>query len=126
MNKELTKAEEQVMEHLWIMGEAYVKEIVERFPDPPPAYTTVSTIIRILEKKGFVTHRAYGNTHRYAPLITKEKYSEFCTSSLVKRYFSNSISNLVSFFASRNDLSIEELEEIQRMINNEINQKKKS
>lgn len=126
MNKELTKAEEQVMEYLWNLGEAFVKEIVECMPDPKPAYTTVSTIIRILEKKGIAGHKAYGNTHKYFPIISREQYSEYCTSNLVKRHFSNSLSNLVSFFTSKNDLSVKELEEIQRLINNEIEQKKKS
>lgn len=124
MEKELTRAEEQVMEHLWELKEAFVKDIVARMPDPKPAYTTVSTVIRILEKKDFVGHRSFGNTHLYFPLISKEQYSDYCTKSLVLRYFSNSLGQFVSAFASRNDLSIAELEEIQRLINEEIEQKK--
>lgn len=126
MNKELTKAEEQVMEHLWELREAFVKDIVERMDEPRPAYTTVSTIIRILEKKGVVSHKAFGNTHQYFPLISKNEYSEYCTGNLIKRHFSGSLGNLVSFFASKNNLSINELEEIQQLINDEINQKKQS
>lgn len=126
MNKELTKAEEQVMEHLWELEEAFVKEIVERMEEPRPAYTTISTIIRILEKKEIVAHKTYGNTHKYFPLISKAEYSEYCTRNLIRRHFEGSLGNLVSFFTSKNNLSLGELEEIQQLINDEINQKKQS
>lgn len=124
MEKELTRAEEQIMDYLWDLEEAYVKDIIAKMDPPKPAYTTISTIIRILEKKGFVGHRTFGNTHLYFPLISKEDYSGYCTKNLVSRYFSNSLGQFVSAFASSNDLSIGELEEIQRLINEEIEQKK--
>jgi len=126
MEKELTRAEEQVMEYLWKMKEAFVKDIIERMPEPKPAYTTISTIIRILEKKGIVAHKAYGNTHAYYPLISREQYTEFCTTNLVSRHFSNSFSSLVSFFTSKKNLSVTELEEIQKLIDQEVDKKKKS
>jgi len=126
MEKELTRAEEQIMEYLWDLGEAFVKDIVERMPEPKPAYTTVSTIIRILEKKGIVSHKAYGNTHSYYPLLSREQYTESCANNLVQRHFDNSLRNLVSFFTSKKNLSIAELEEIQSLINEQVNKQKKS
>ena len=119
--KELTKAEEQVMLILWEKGKAFVKDIIEELPEPKPAYTTVSTIIRILEKKGVIAHEDYGNIYRYYPLFSKESYAESMMSGFVKNYFSNSFSHLVSFFAKNERLSAEELEEIKKIINKDIN-----
>ncbi|MBT1712515.1 BlaI/MecI/CopY family transcriptional regulator, partial [Fulvivirgaceae bacterium PWU5] len=95
--KELTKAEDQIMQILWTLQKAFVKHIVEAMPEPKPAYNTVSTIVRILETKGFVDHTAYGKTHQYYPLITKEKYTKFYLNNLLKGYFDGSFQNLVSF-----------------------------
>jgi predicted transcriptional regulator len=81
-------------------------------PKPKPAYNTVSTIIRILETKGFVDHKAFGKTHEYYPLITKDKYTKFYLNNLVKGYFSGSLHNLVSFFASENNLRVEEIDQL--------------
>lgn len=103
--KELTKAEDLVMQILWKLEKAFVKDIVEAMPEPKPAYNTVSTIVRILETKGFVDHTAYGKTHEYYPLITKEKYTRFYLNNLLKGYFDGSFQNLVSFFARENKLS---------------------
>jgi predicted transcriptional regulator len=108
--KELTKAEEQVMQILWDLDQAFVKEIIDRFPDPKPAYNTVSTIVRILEKKGFVDHEAYGKTHQYHPLISKADYSSYSLKKLLGNYFGGSFKELVQFFAKEQDLTIEELE----------------
>lgn len=126
MEKELTRAEEQIMEYLWELGEAFVKDIIEQMPEPKPAYTTVSTIIRILEKKGIVDHKAYGNTYSYFPLLSREQYTEYCATNLVKRHFADSLSNLVSFFTTKKNLSIAELEEIQKLIKDQVAKKKKS
>ncbi len=112
MSHELTKAEEQVMHILWELQEAFVKDIVDKFPDPKPAYNTVSTIIRILEKKGVVSYHAFGRTHRYYPLISKEAYLKNTTESLVDRFFDGSARNLLSFFVKEKDISIKELEKI--------------
>src|SRR6187551_3957166 len=103
--KELTKAEDQVMQILWKLGKGVVKDIMEKMNNPKPAYNTVSTIVRILETKGFVDHTAYGKTHEYYPLITKEKYTKFYLNNLLKGYFDGSFKNLVSFFARENKLS---------------------
>lgn len=112
MIKELTKAEDQIMQILWKLEKAFVKDIVEEFPKPKPAYNTVSTIIRILETKGFVDHTAYGKTHEYFPLISKEQYTRFYLNSMLKGYFNNSFENLVSFFAKENDLSTKDIERL--------------
>jgi len=114
--KELTKAEDQVMQLLWKLGKAFVKDIVDEMPAPKPAYNTVSTIIRILETKGFVGHKAYGKTHEYYPLITKEKYTKFYLNNMIKGYFDGSFNNLVSFFAKENKIDVKDLEKLLKEI----------
>jgi predicted transcriptional regulator len=122
--KELTRAEEQIMHVLWFLGQAYVKDIIERIPEPKPAYNTVSTIVRILEKKGFVGHEAFGKTHRYRPLVAKEDYTQAFLRSFVRNYFDNSYQELVSFFAKDRDMSLSELEEILTALREEIRKQK--
>jgi predicted transcriptional regulator len=114
--KELTKAEDQVMQILWKIERGVVKDIMEEMPDPKPAYNTVSTIVRILEQKGFVDHKAYGKTHEYFPTITKEKYTKFYLNNLLKGYFDGSFQNLVSFFARENKLNASDLEKLMNEI----------
>lgn len=123
--KELTKAEEQVMQNLWKLGKGFVKDVVELFDDPKPAYNTVSTIIRILEKKEFVSYKAYGNTYEYFPIVSKEEYTQKTMKKFVGNYFGNSYKNLLSFFSKNDNLSLKELEELKKIIEKEINQKKK-
>jgi BlaI family transcriptional regulator, penicillinase repressor len=118
--KELTKAEEQIMQVLWRLGKGFVKDIIDELPEPKPAYNTVSTIVRILEKKGFVSHRAYGKTHEYFPLTSRDEYKKSFLKSFIKRYFGNSFQEMVSFFASDRDIGLEELEEIRKLLNDEI------
>jgi BlaI family penicillinase repressor len=118
--KELTKAEEQIMQVLWKLRKAFVKDIIEKLPEPRPAYNTVSTIIRILEKKGVVSHTAYGKTHEYFPLISRDEYKKKFLKSFIKRYFGDSFQEMVSFFASDRDISLQELEEIRRLLEEEI------
>lgn len=124
--KELTRAEEQIMHVLWDLDEAFVKDVIEKLPDPKPAYTTVSTIIRILEKKGFVGHKAFGKTHQYYPLITKKVYTSQLFKGMLSGYFGNSIRQMVSFFSREKDLSVSELEELKNIIDDEIRKQKKS
>ncbi len=124
--KPLTKAEEQIMHILWKLKSAYVREILSEFPLPRPAYNTVSTIVRILEKKGFVGHRTKGKSHKYHPRISKEEYRKSQFGNFVKNYFENSYKSLTSFFAKEENLSIEDLEEIKNLIEDEINKKKSS
>jgi predicted transcriptional regulator len=118
--KELTKAEEQIMQELWVLEKAFVKEIVDRLPDPKPAYNTVSTIIRILEKKGFVDHYAYGKTHQYFPLISKTDYTKSYFRNFLNGYFSNSFQEMVSFFAKEDKLSLSDLEDIVKEVGKDL------
>ncbi len=113
---ELTKAEEQVMQILWKLEKAFVKEIVEKFPEPRPAYNTVSTIIRILEKKKVVGYHSFGRTHQYYPLITQEEFVNDTTENLVQKYFSGSVENLVSYFVKEKNITAKELEAILKEI----------
>lgn len=110
--KELTRAEDQVMQILWKLDKAFVKDIIEEMPEPKPAYNTVSTIIRILETKGFVDHKAYGKTHEYFPIISREKYTRFYLNNMIRGYFNGSFNNLVSFFAKENELNANDLEKL--------------
>jgi BlaI family penicillinase repressor len=116
--KELTKAEEQIMQILWQLNEAIVKDILEKIPEPKPAYNTVSTVVRVLEGKGFVDHKAYGNSHVYFPIITEDAYKKFTFDKLMTNYFDNSYKSLVSFIADEKKLGIKELDELTELINN--------
>jgi BlaI family penicillinase repressor len=115
--KELTKAEEQVMQVLWELKKGFIKDIIAQLPKPEPAYTTVSTIVRILEEKGFVTHKAYGKTHEYHPLVYKKEYRSFAFKNIFKNYFNGSAENLMSYFVKENDIDIKDLNEILKTIN---------
>jgi len=122
--KQLTKAEEQVMQILWEIKKGFVKDILEKMPNPKPAYNTVSTIVRILEKKEFVGYTAYGKTHEYYPLIEKNQYRSFYLKSMIGSYFGGSFERLVSFFAKDNDMDINEMEELLKNVQNDIEEKK--
>ncbi len=122
--KELTRAEDQIMQVLWALGKAYVKDIIERLPAPKPAYNTVSTVVRILEKKGFIGHEAFGKTHLYRPLVAKEEYTQAYLKSFVRNYFDDSYQELVSFFARDRNLTVSELEEILGALREEIRKQK--
>jgi predicted transcriptional regulator len=124
MMKELTKAEEQVMQILWDMDRGFVKDLLEKFPEPKPAYNTVSTICRILENKGFVDYKAYGKSHQYYPLVSREEYTKRYLNNFVDSYFGNSIEQLVSFFSKENKVDIKEVEKIIELMNS-LKEKKK-
>lgn len=113
---ELTKAEEQVMQYLWQLEQAFVKELLAEFPAPRPAYNTVSTMVRILESKGFVAHRAYGKSHQYYPLVSKDDYRSFSTEKLVEGYFGGSPSRLLSYFIENKELDAATVDEILKLI----------
>lgn len=118
----LTKAEEQVMQILWKEQEGFVKDLLEHFSEPKPAYNTVSTIIRILEKKGFVDHRSFGKSHQYYPLVSREQYRNEQFSSLMKDYFNNSMKQVLSQFGKSGSLNMKEADEIIRLME-EVKQK---
>ena len=122
--RELTRAEEQIIQVLWRLGRGLVRDILDQLPEPKPAYSTVSTIVRILEKKGFVSYKAYGNTHEYFPLLTMDEYRRTFLRSFAQRFFGNSAGELVSFFARDRRLSLADLEAIQASLRQEIARQK--
>jgi predicted transcriptional regulator len=122
----LTKAEEQVMQILWELREAVVKDLMEHFEEPKPAYTTVATVLRVLEKKGFVSFRKVGNTYLYSPLVTKVEYMRFQVSNLLSNYFNGSFPKMATFFARENDISIADLENILKAAHQEMDNEKEN
>ncbi|NMB64863.1 MAG: BlaI/MecI/CopY family transcriptional regulator [Spirochaetes bacterium] len=118
--KKLTNAEEEVMQILWNLGQGFVKDVIGRMPEPHPSYNTVSTVIRVLEKKHFISHRQYGNTYEYFPLVSREEYAKDHFNGFLENYFNNSFPKLAAFFARENNLSLKDLEEIMRQTEDEI------
>ena len=110
--KPLTKAEEEIMQVLWKLEKAFIKDIVDELPEPKPHYNTVSTIIKILEDKGFAGHESFGKSNRYFPEVKKDDYTKKTMTQFLKGYFEGSYANMLSFFAKEKDISIEELESI--------------
>ena len=117
--KELTKAEEQMMQFIWKLERGFLKDIVESFPNPRPAYTTVSTVIRVLVGKKFVGYKTYGKSNEYCALISKTDYFNRKLKPIIANYFNGSKANLASFFASA-ELNLSELEEVKKLINEKI------
>ncbi|MGV8815477.1 MAG: BlaI/MecI/CopY family transcriptional regulator [Gelidibacter sp.] len=115
--KQLTKAEEEIMQVLWQLQKANVKQIIDELPEPKPAYNTVSTIVRILESKGFVDYEKQGKGHLYFPLVAKTDYSNQSINMLVNDYFQGSFKSMVSFFVKKNELSLKDLESVLKEIN---------
>ncbi|QCR21058.1 BlaI/MecI/CopY family transcriptional regulator [Pontibacter sp. SGAir0037] len=120
--KELTRAEEEIMQILWKLGKGFVKDIIEQMPAPKPAYNTVSTIVRILEKKGFVGYTAFGKAHEYYPLVPQDKYKSFFLKTFMSGYFGGSFERLVSFFAKDNNLNVQELDKLIRHVKDDLNE----
>jgi len=121
---QLTRAEEQVMQILWDMGEGLVKDIRDRFDEPRPARNTVSTVVRILEKKGFVDHKSYGNVYLYFPVVSRDEYSRHQLFGLLEGYFDNSFPAMASFFAREKDLTMAEMEELIKETRKELSDSK--
>jgi BlaI family penicillinase repressor len=121
--KELTKAEEQMMHPLWLMGNATVKQIIEQLPESTPAYNTVSTLVRILEKKGFVDHVAEGKGHTYFPIISKQEYTRKFMKRFISNYFEDSFKDLVSFFAKNDKMDLKEFDELVADVRKELENK---
>ena len=114
--KELTRAEEQIMQVLWHLKKGFVKDVLDVLPEPKPAYNTVSTIIRILEAKGFVGHKAFGKSHEYHPVISKDQYQNFATDKLMNGYFDNSEKRMFSYFVKKEKIDLKEADEIMKLI----------
>lgn len=118
-SKELTKAEEQVMQYLWNVQKGFLKDIVDQFPNPKPAYTTISTVIRVLVKKGFIGYNSYGKINEYYPLVSKNDYFQNHVKSIIDHFFNGSAPEFASFFANE-QLNLSELEEIKMLIDEKI------
>ncbi|MEQ9304220.1 MAG: BlaI/MecI/CopY family transcriptional regulator [Marinoscillum sp.] len=124
--KALTKAEEQVMKYLWELGKGYLKDIVSRYDEPSPAYTTVSTVVNVLVKKEFIGFVTHGKSKEYFPLVTKAEYARESLQGMMHTFFNDSPRQFASFFTQENDLSLSELKELQEMIAQEIIKQQKN
>ena len=122
----LTKTEEKVMQILWAIRKGFVKDVIEGMPDPKPPYNTISSLIRILEKKGFVGHTAYGKTHEYFPTVSKLAYRKFTFRSFLTNYFEGSPEKVVSFMVNEEKLSPEEIQRIVELLDKEEKPPKKN
>ena len=114
----LTKAEEEVMQIIWDLGKCLVRDIIDRLGDPDMPHSTVSSVVRILEKKGFVDHKAYGKTYEYFPIITKDEYAKHGVSNIMDKYFGGSPKKLVSFLVQSEDINLKELNELLKTLDN--------
>ena len=120
---DLTKAEEKIMKILWDIERGFIKDIIEQYPDPKPPYNSVSTIVRVLVQKNIVGYKAYGNSHQYYPLISKEEYSKGQLSRLISDYYNNSLKQVVNFFSESKKLDEKELGEVMKMLEDLKSQK---
>ncbi|MCG8386498.1 MAG: BlaI/MecI/CopY family transcriptional regulator [Cytophagales bacterium] len=120
--EQLTKKEEEIMQIIWQIGRAFVKDVIDKLPPPGRPYSTVSSVVRILEKKGFLGYKAYGKTHEYYPLVSKDEYRKFYLKGVIKDYFENSYKSVLSFFAKEEKINEEELKEIIQLIKSKQDQ----
>jgi predicted transcriptional regulator len=123
--QEITKAQEEILQVLWEIREGVVTDVIAKLPDPKPAYNTVSTVIRVLEKKQYVNHKTYGKTHVYYPIVSKKAYAQHVLKDSLKSFFNGSLKQAVSFFVKQKDASVAELEELKQIIEQEIENQKK-
>jgi len=117
---ELTKGEAQVMHYIWELEKSFLKDIVEAFPEPRPAYTTISTVIRVLVKKGYVDFNTYGKIHEYYPLVSRKAYFQKHVKSIINKHFDGSVVSFASFFTGDDAVDLSELEEIKQLIDQKI------
>lgn len=122
---QLTNAEEQIMKYLWKLEKAYLKNILNQFPEPKPANTTIATLLKRMIDKQFVGYNQHGSNREYYPLVSKEKYTKGFMNGFIKNYFSNSYKNMVSFFSKHENLSTKEIEEIISILQEQIDSQKK-
>jgi predicted transcriptional regulator len=122
---QLTNSEEQLMEHLWKLEKAFMKDLLEAFADPKPATTTVATLLKRMIDKKFVAYNVFGNSREYFPLVKKEAYFSKHVNGLIKNFFNDSASQFASFFTTSTNLSQKELEELKKIIDMELQKKKK-
>jgi len=127
--RELTKAEEQIMQVLWEIEGGFVKDIIDKLPNNPktqkkPAYTTVSTIVKILEDRNFVSHEAFGKSHRYYPVISKNEYRNFFMNNFLSNYFGGSFEKMFSFFVKEKEMDLQEVEELMKQVEQDLKEEK--
>jgi len=122
--KEITKAQEDLLKALWSIKEGAVSDILDSLQDPKPAYNTVATVIKVLEKKGYVSHKTYGKTNVYFPIVDRKDYAQYVLKSTFRGLFNGSVNQLVSTFVKSKDISLSELEELKEMLEKEIKSKK--
>ena len=122
---QLSTTEEQLMEHLWRLKKAFMKDLLEVYPDPKPATTTIATLLKRMTDKNFVAYNLYGNSREYYPLVKKSDYFSKHVNGLIKNFFNDSASQFASFFTKATDLSEKELEELKKIIDVELQKKKK-
>ena len=122
--KEITKAQEDILKALWEINDGAVGDVLDTLPEPKPAYNTVATVIKVLEKKGYVSHKTYGKTNVYFPLITKKEYGQQILKDTFKGLFNGSLNQMVSYFVKNKTVSLNELEELKAMLEEEINKQK--
>jgi predicted transcriptional regulator len=120
----LTAAEEVLMHHIWGLGKAFMKDILDAYDDPKPATTTVATLLKRLIDKGVISYREYGNSREYYPLVARDTYSRTQVSGLIRNFFNNSSAQFASFFTSETDLSADELETLKKIVEQEIQKRK--
>lgn len=121
----LSKAEEQLMELIWKQEKVFLKDLVESYPDPKPAATTVATLLKRMQDKGFVGYTLYGNSREYHPLVKKSDYFSKHLKGMIKDYFDNSALQFASFFTTTSNLTADELEDLKKIVNQEIKRKRK-
>lgn len=120
----LSKSEEQLMEIIWNLENVFLKEIIDSHPEPKPASTTVATLLKRMQDKGFVGYKLFGNSRQYYPLIKKEEYFSKHVNGIIRDFFGNSALQFASFFAKTSDLTAEELEDLKRIVDHEIKKKR--
>ncbi|MEB8328628.1 BlaI/MecI/CopY family transcriptional regulator [Flavobacteriaceae bacterium KMM 6897] len=120
---QLSKSEEELMNHLWKLQKAFMKDLLEAYPEPKPATTTVATLLKRMNDKGFVSYNLFGNSREYYPLVKKKDYFSKHVNGLIKNFFNDSASQFASFFTKETDLSKEELEELKAIIDVELKKK---
>jgi BlaI family transcriptional regulator, penicillinase repressor len=122
---EITKAQEEILRILWEINDGAVSDIITLLPEPKPAYNTVATVIKVLEKKGYVSHKKYGKTYVYFPVVAKKDYAQYILGNTFNGLFNNSFNQIMSFFIKQNDVSLNELEELKQLVKKEIQKQKK-
>jgi BlaI family penicillinase repressor len=123
--KEITKAQEDILKALWDINDGAISDVLDVLPEPKPAYNTVATVIKVLEKKGYVSHRTYGKTNVYFSVVPKKDYAHHVLKNTFKELFNGSIKQMISFFVKNKEISLQDLEELRALLDKEINSQKK-